>query len=55
MKTYKCWGIVYGMKNQNTEEITIKMKCNSKKKFIEECKNEGYKLTGKPYISNERR
>ena len=44
MKTYKCWGIIYGMKNNNTEEITIEMKCNSKKEFIEECKKQGHKL-----------
>ena len=51
MKTYKCWGIIYGMFNNNTEEVTIEVKCNSKKEFIETCTKEGHKLTCRPYLS----
>ena len=52
-RTYKCWGIPYGLRpsNQATTSITIESKAYSKKDFKEKCLNDEIKLTGKPYLA----
>lgn len=54
IKTIKCWGIIYGntINKEQTEEVTIEMRCKTIQSFKDKCKNEGHKLTSEPYQSS---